>query len=329
MCPSSAPFYENFIDAGITVTELTIKKRIDVGAIAEIRKRIKENNHDIVHGFNNKAVSNGILAASGLPVKIVAYRGITGNVSFFNPGSWMTYLHPRVDRVICVAEAVRQYFLQMRFLGWQLSPEKFIKIHKGHNLSWYTDRPVDLFEFGIPEKAFVVGCIANYRPRKGIHVLIDATRYLARESSIHLLIVGHMDSARLKAQIERSPFKDRIHLTGFRTDAPALMASCDAFVLPALRREGLPKGVIEAMAYAVPPIVTDSGGSPELVENKNSGTVVPPDDAPAIADAIMYLYRHPETRHEIGQNARQRIRNSFRIEDTIAKTFDVYQELLT
>lgn len=328
MCPSSAPFFEYLKKSGVKAIDFSMKSWIDLGAVRTIRDRVMKKQIDILHCFNNKTVSNGILASSGLPVKCIAYRGITGNVSFYNPGSWLTYLHPKIDRVICVADAVRQYFLQMQFFGFRLNPRKFVTIYKGHDLNWYTDASVNLSQLGIPRDAFVVGCVANYRPRKGMHVLIDATHHLAQEPSIHLLIVGHMDSVRLKAQIERSPFKDRIHLTGYRSDAPALMASCDAFVLPVLRREGLPKVVIEAMAYAVPPIVTDSGGSPELIENKKSGLIVPPDDAPAIADAIMYLFRHPEARYEMGQNARLRIRNSFRIEDTIAKTFDVYQALL-
>jgi len=328
MCPSSAPFFRYLREAGIKVVDFSPKSRIDLGAVRKIRDRIRQRQIDILHAFNNRAVSNSILASTGLPVKFVAYRGIAGNDSFFNPGSWLTYLHPKVDRVVCVADAVRRHFLQMRFLSLRLNPRKFVTIYKGHHLKWYTEQSVDLSRFGIPKDAFVVGCIANYRPRKGIHVLIDATRYLTQAPSIHLLLVGHMDSSRLKAQIRQSSFKDRIHLTGFRADAPALMASCDAYVLPALRREGLPKGVIEAMAYGIPPIVTDSGGSPELVIDKESGLIVPSGNAQAIARAVTYLYENPRLREEMGINARERIRTHFRIEDTIKKTYALYNKLI-
>jgi len=328
MCPSSAPFIRYLKKSGIKVIDFSPKNRIDLGAVRTIRERIRQKQIDILHGFNNRAVSNSIMASLGLPVKLVAYRGITGNDSFLNPGSWLTYLHPKVDRVVCVAEAVRQHFLQMRFFGLRLNPRKFVTIYKGHNLKWYVATPGSLSQFGIRKDAFVVGCIANFRPRKGIHVLIDAMRYLTQASSIHLLLVGHMDSSRLKSQIRQSPLKDRIHLTGFREDAPALMASCDAFVLPALRREGLPKGVIEAMAYGIPPIVTDSGGSPELIKHNKSGLIVPSGNAEAIARAIGYLYENPRLSEKMGVNARERIRTKFRIEDTIKKTYALYNELI-
>ena len=73
-----------------------------------------QGRYDILHLFSNKALQNGLAASRGLPVKIVAYRGIVGNVSFFSPVSWLRFLNPRIDRIVCVADAVRDYFLQMR-----------------------------------------------------------------------------------------------------------------------------------------------------------------------------------------------------------------------
>jgi len=99
-------------------------------------------------------------------------------------------------------------------------------------------------------------------------------------------------------------------------------------VLPALRREGLPKVVIEAMAYGIPPIVTDAGGSPELIENEISGIVIRPGSPEEIARSVMGLYHDPEGRRKMGESARQRIADHFRIQTTIEKTLDVYESCL-
>jgi glycosyltransferase involved in cell wall biosynthesis len=328
VCPSEAPHYHRLAEARLPLVDLAPKGRIDRAVIARLRRMLVEKRIDILHLFNNRAVSNGILAAHRLPVKIVAYRGIVGNVSFFNPASWMTYLHPRVDRIVCVAEAVRQYFLQMKLLWLQVPPEKPVTIYKGHHLAWYTDPPADLKQFGIPEGAFVVCCTANFRPRKGLGFLMEATHLLHEIDDCHLLLIGKMNAVSLSKQIGKSPMKDRIHLAGFRRDAPAVQAACDVAVLPAVKREGLPKVIIEAMAYGAVPIVTDSGGSPELVEDGISGLIVPPRDASAIAGAVSFLYHHPERRNEMGQHARKRIQDDFRIEDTIEQTLFLYRQLL-
>lgn len=327
-CPSSAPHYERITQAGIPVITLKPKGRADRTAVKCIRRLIVEKKIDLLHLFNNRAVSNGILASAKLPVKIIAYRGIVGNVSFLNPASWMTYLHPRVDRIVCVAEAVRRYFLDMKCLWLRVPSEKPVTIYKGHSLDWYHQEPADLSEFGIPQNAFVVGSTANFRPRKGIHILVEAMRFLPDTLPVHLLLIGHMKDTGLMKQINASPMHNRIHMAGYRSEAPALQAACHTIVLPALRREGLPKVIIEAMVYGIPPIVTDSGGSPELVEDGDSGIVVASGDSKAIAKAILRLAKDPALRIRMGKKARERIATHFRIEDTIQRTFDLYTDVL-
>lgn len=325
LCPDSAPHFQRFQNAGVPIGHLRIKSRLDRHAIHTIRKYLVEKNIDILHLFNNRAVSNGLVAARRLPVTIIGYRGIVGNVSYINPASWLTYLHPRIDQIVCVAEAVRQFFLHLHFLWHRFPGNKVVTIHKGHDLAWYTAKPADLSPFGIRPTDFVVGCTANYRPRKGLHILIEAMNNLPENLPIRLLLIGDIHAPRLLNQIQRNTKKNRIHLTGYRQDAPALQAACDTVVLPALRREGLPKVIIEAMAYGIPPIVTDSGGSPELVENGISGIIVPPGDPREIAQAVLRLQKDGQYRKIMGKRARERIASSFRIETTIAKTMELYK----
>lgn len=315
-------------NAGIPVCEIKFKHRFSAKAIQQIRRILKAQPFDIVHTFNNATLSNALLATRNYPAKIVAYRGIVGNVSFLSPASWTTYLHPRVDRIICVAEAIRKYLLDLNFLGLRIAQKKPVTIYKGHRMDWYQKPPHDLTEFGLQETDFVVGCTANFRPRKGIDLLIRATAYFPENSNIHLLLIGKMDNLKLRKLIEASPNPQRIHLTGFRSNAPEILAACDACILPAIKREGLPKSIIEGMAYAVPPIVTDSGGSPELIEHGSSGLIIPSGSIKAIADAILQLYNNPELRKNMGLAAQERIRKDFTAEATIEKTYALYRELL-
>jgi len=110
--------------------------------------------------------------------------------------------------------------------------------------------------------------------------------------------------------------------------ALSLVAACDATVLPAIKREGLPKTVIESMALGVAPIVTRTGGSPELVVDGVSGLVVPPGDAAALAAAISRLAADPGLARAMGRAARERIAGHFRLEDSIGEHLRLYQELL-
>lgn len=326
-CPATHPNFRRLSDAGVPVIDLHLTKNFDKAGAAKLREELERGDYHIVHTFNSRALTNGLSAAKGLPVKVIAYRGIVGNLSFLDPMSWMRYLNPRIDRIVCVCDAIRRWLLEMRPAFLRMPESRPVTIHKGHKLEWYCDEPADLSELGVPTDAFTIACTAAYRPRKGIEYLIEAVERLPSNIPAHLVLIGDMDAPKLRKRIERSAAKDRIHLAGYRSNAPAWTAACDVFCLPSVKREGLARAIIEAMAYRVPPVVTNSGGSPELVVDGECGYVVPIRNARALTEAFVSLYRNPQLRERMGEAARERIATRFRNEDTVASTIALYEEL--
>lgn len=325
MTPRRCYWGDRLAEAGIRVHDFVPRRKWSLEAVRVIRRVLREGRHDVVHLFNNKAIVNGILASIGLPVKVVAYRGQTGNISRWDPTCYFTFLSPKVDRIVCVAEAVRE-----SLLGVVYDPSKLVTIYKGHELKWYADtRPADLAGLGVPPGAFTLVCVANNRPRKGADVLIAAAGLLPAELPIHILFIGQgMDQEPMIGLAAASPLAKNLHLFGHRENVLGIVAACQAAVLPATRREGLPKTVIEAMVHGVTPIVTTTGGSAELVEDGVSGLVVPPGDPQALADAMLRLYRDLEANRRMGERARQRIGERFRLEDAVDQHLQVYRDLV-
>jgi glycosyltransferase involved in cell wall biosynthesis len=311
----------------VPLLDFEITQRLDRDGIRRLRQELVTGDYDILHAFGNRGLQNGIIALRGLPTRLAAYRGRVGNVSFFDPFSWLRYLNPRIDRVICVSDAVRDYFLSMRPALLRAPPEKFVRIYKGHDLAWYDTEPADLTALGIPADAFVVTAVANYRKHKGINELVESLAHVPRDMPLHVLLVGNMDSAVLDRLIAALPAPERVHRIGYRSDAPALAAASDVSVLLTTIPEGLPRSVIEAMASRRPCIVTSFGGQSELIVDGESGLKVPPGDPVAVADAIIRLYEDSNLRQRLGAAARQRIAAHFNIEQTIDATLDVYREL--
>ncbi|MGH1486221.1 MAG: glycosyltransferase family 4 protein [Cellvibrionaceae bacterium] len=328
LCPPSAPHRQILIDAGIPVYDLVLKKRFDRSGIAIIKQHLLRKSFDIIHAFNNNTVSNSLMAAKGHDIRFIAYRGIEGNVSYWDPFSWTTYLHPRVDKIVCVANAIRDYFHEMSIFGIKKPVSKALTIYKGHDKSWYQYNEVDLSNFGIPNDAFTVGCIVNDRPRKGLDQLILAAKLLPIDTPIHFVLIGNINKKELLEQIRQSPYKEKIHLLGFREDAPEIIKACDVCILPAIKREGLPKGIIEGMIQGVAPIVTNAGGSPELIEDGKSGLIIPPLSPQAIADAIKKLYSDTYLLQSIKENAQLRIETDFHVSATIKQHLVLYQKLI-
>ncbi len=316
-------------EAGVNVVPFVINKRIQPDAIRKIRSLLEENAYDIVHAIQKHALFNARLALIGRSERLIAYRGIIGNLSFFDPMAWLTYFSPRVDRVICVANAIRNYFINKRFPGFAMPPERFVAIHKGHNVDWYEQEALfDRRSLGIPDDAHAIGCVAAMRRRKGITYLIEALEHIPQDLNVHLVLVGPISDKAITKAMEASPHRDQIHALGFRKDAPAVAGSFDIIVLPSIRREGLPRSIIEGMSQGVPAVVTNSGGSPELIVENENGMIVPPKDARALADAVTYLLRDEERRRRYGAAARRHIIENLRIETTVEKTIQVYRDVL-
>ena len=310
--------------AGVHVHSLEFRSRIDREAITTIRRRMAAGGAHIVHTLLNKPLSNTMLATRGSSVKVVAYRGIPDNLSRLNPGSWMTYLHPRISHIVCVCEAVRQSFLK---LG--LPPDRPVTIYKGHDLDWYQPKPRRaLSEFGIPAEALVVASAAAMRPRKGMAVLLKAAERVTADRPVHYLLMGKLSDSAVALDRLSADLRQRVHFVGFREDAPQLTGAADVFVLPSLKREGLPKGVIEAMAQGVVPVVTNSGGSPELVRDGVEGRVVAPGDAEALASALNEMLQDADKRQRYGAAARHRIATDFHFQRTIEQHLALYARIV-
>ena len=324
MTEGDSAYCERMREAGITLVDFTPRSKISLEAIRFIRRYLREHAIDIVYAFNNMAIANTAFAAIGLPVKVVTYRGQTGNISRWDPAAYLTHLHPRVDYIVCVSRATRDDLrTQVR------RPQNVVAIYKGHDLAWYRDTPCNLEDCGIPENRFGVVCVANNRPRKGVPTFIQAAGLVRSDIPAWWLLVGSgMDAPEIRQLVASSPARERIILTGHRKDAPAIVAACQVSVLASLKREGLPKTVIEAMVYGVPPVVSDTGGSAELLVDGESGIVVQPGDARAIARAVEDLYRDPARRERMGRAARTRIAEHFNVNQTVNQHHDFFREIL-
>ncbi|GAD87966.1 hypothetical protein VHA01S_003_00420 [Vibrio halioticoli NBRC 102217] len=310
---------------GIEVLTDPLDKKISFRTMSKIRNILIERNIDVLHLFNNIACSNGATAALGLKAKVIAYRGQTGNVSRLDPSSYLVMLHPRLDKIICVAKAVEN---DLKKYLWG-DKNRAITVYKGHDQSWYQSDSADLSHLPLHNDSFKISLVANLRPRKGLHVLMDALALMPKDINIDVLLVGaDPNNEKIKEMIQRSTIPRRVHAMGYREDAPEVAAASDVIILPTTKREGLCRAVLEANSYGVPAIVSDTGGNAELVLHGYTGIVVPPSDPKALAIAIEKLYGDRELCKEYGSQARLRIKKQFNVEQGVDKTLKIYKSLL-
>jgi len=306
-------FVDYFRDHGVALVNTFPRRKIDLPVISRLRQFIRDESIDVVYGMNSRGIANAAFAAIGTSVKMVNYRGTVSGVYRYDPTAYLTHLHPRVDGIICQADAVRDY---LRRQVWRNI--KIETVYKGQDLDWFTGERADLGEFGIVPEDFVVTCAANVRPSKGVDVLLAATKRMADLDRLHVLIAGRgTDSEQFRALVADSPMRGRVHLLGPREDVVTLMAASNLYVQPSISGEGLSKAVPEAMGNSVPAIVTTTGGVKELIEEGKTGFVVPVRDPDTMAERIRYCYLHPEETKNMGKAARVRLGEHFTIDNSV------------
>lgn len=172
-------------------------------------------------------------------------------------------------------------------------------------------------------------CVAGLRAQKNHSRLIEAFgRGPARDARARLLLAGDgKERADLEKQVKQLGLETRVAFLSVRSDIPDLLAACDVFVM-ASKYEGQPLSVMEAMAAGLPVISTPVGGVPELLTNGREGFLTTPDDADALAEAMLRLHDDPALRKTMGMAGAQRARAQFDISRMAAAYGDIYSSLL-
>jgi glycosyltransferase involved in cell wall biosynthesis len=322
----TSPHLEALRDGGVPTRTLDLKSNADFRGALKIRRWIKHECFDIVHGLANRQVANFIWASYGLSNKVIAYRGAIGHVSRWDPTCYIKWLNPRIDKIICVSKAVER---DLAASG--VKSHKLVTIYKGHDLAWYAhlDRKaaradVDK-EFGIPSDAILVGMAANMRRVKGADLLLRALMEL--HHSVHGLFIGEVRDPEITRLAGDPRIAERVHFTGFRSDAPYLIGALDINVAPSRGREGLTKTIIEGMVQNVPAVVSTAGGLPELITNNLDGLIFPIDEQQELTKCLRDIASNKEKRESMGNNSAASIEAKFQITNTILKTALCYRAL--
>lgn len=231
---------------------------------------------------------------------------------------------PRV--VVCCSNASQHAAAR---LGYDLS--KLLVIPNGFDLGAF--RP-DMSarigvrrDLGLSEDTILVGLVARFDPLKDHQAFIRAAgRVHASRANVHFVMCGFgVDSQNpaLACGIDAAGIAQVVHLLGPRRDMPRIQAALDVACLSSIG-EGFPNAVGEAMASAVPCVVTDVGDAAEIVGD--TGLVVPAQRPSELAAALLKLIDlDPLHRIQIGQRARERIESRYELGAITRRYEDLYE----
>ncbi len=236
----------------------------------------------------------------------------------FAPRDFEIGLDKLVDtsRVIVTETDYAEQFLRERF------PERADRIHRIYN-------GLNLAEFGCTDFSptpLLIVAIGRLIAKKGFADLIRACGFLADRGKLfqcEIIGEGPLEDE-LRARIEQLNLQDRVALSGAKPqrEVRQRLAAASVFVLPSVvdaegGMDNLPTVIMEAMATGLPVISTDIGGIPEMVVQNETGFLVRPGDAEALAGAIEKVIGDRPLAERLGHAGYQRAQELFSIEKNV------------
>lgn len=233
--------------------------------------------------------------------------------------------HAVLTRCLHRHVAVSRYVAARLRDRFHVKPGKIVVIPNAATVAARAAQPVPRAELTRNMATPIVLTIARLDAQKGISHLLDAA---AAVPDVSFAIAGDgPDRGALEARAAALGLGDRVRFLGHRRDVPALLAAADLFVLPSLY-EGLPLAVLEAMAAGVPVIASAIGGTDEVVRDGETGTLVPPADANALAAAITRTLADRGGAMRLAAGARAFVAREYSVESMVAAVSRLYDSLL-
>lgn len=315
---------KEFFDAkGIKNSNIFPKTSIDKQYINNVKNIIVNENTDILHVLDGKSLRNCVLAVKKEDIKLITYFG-SASLYWHDLSSYLTYLNPRVDKIICNSIYVFNHVKKQLF---KKNKNKAIKIYKGYDPNWFESvKPFDYTSLGISKNCLIVTLAGTNTKNKRISDFIKSSKFLATKKEVHYVIIGKFTKDKgLEKYKDESPLKNNIHILGLRPDAISLIKGSDIYVQTSLS-EGFGRAISEAMSVGKPIIMTNAGGCTELIDD-TCGIITPIKNPSVLGKAISSLVNNNELRLQMGINAKKRMEKVYHIHDTVEDTFKLYQHV--
>jgi len=312
---------------GLRFVGFSPRSELDLQAGWQLGRVLADVQPDVVHAHDPMAVA---LAATAITMNprlrrpaLVAARRVDFHLKSHAFSRWK---YRKIDLFIAASRAIAGILVDDG-----VPRDRVVVVHDGVNIGVLDRQPrVDVHaKFWLPRGCPVVGNVAALVAHKGQRYLIAAAAQVVRSvPDVRFLILGEGElRPALERQVRELGLERHVLLPGFTADVGGLQKSFDVFAMSSVT-EGLGSAMLDAMADRVPVVATRAGGIPEAITDERDGLLVPPQDAKALAAALVRLLRDPSLRQQLGDAGRERIIEEFSVDRMVERTVDAYEKAI-
>jgi glycosyltransferase involved in cell wall biosynthesis len=301
-------------ELGYKAHDVKIRTKIDLIAIAQMRRIIRNGKFEIVHTHLSTSTVNGTIAARAARIPCVAtVHGLSGKLSFI-----------AANHLIAVSGQAKQHMVNQGMATEKISVV-YNGVHPPRDVIGTEEARACLHIEGVWP---VLGTVARISRVKGIEYALEAVSKLVGDfPNLRYLIVGdgdRMESCRELAV--KLGIENHVIFAGYQSDVSRYLVAMDLMLFPSIQ-EAMGMAIVEAFLVGVPVVGTQVGGIPEVV-SPECGALVPKADAGALAAKTAELLRAPATLQSMSAAAKTRARTLFGVDTMAERTEHVYRGLL-
>jgi glycosyltransferase involved in cell wall biosynthesis len=293
---------------------------------AGLRRLIRARDVALVHSNTSVTVGGAAGARAARVPHVWSVREIYTDFARWWP-AYRRVLLATGDALACSSEAVRAQF------GGDARARV---VHEGVIAAAARgDRARSRAALGLPGDAFVCAVLGRISSWKGQDVLARALAEPALRAVGAIGVVAgdawpgeERHETALRALATELDLGDRLRLIGFRDDPETVYGAADVVVVPSTRPDPLPNAALEAAAAGCCLVAAAHGGLPEIVRDGETGVLVPPGDAAALARALADLAADPDRRARLGAAAATDVADRFSVTRLLDRVQSLYDELL-
>lgn len=318
---------------GILCHVIYTEKPFDFRVWSQVRNLMISRNIDVVHAHGTRACSNSFWAANkeNLPLLYTIHgwsfhqdqSPVVRNVREFSE----RFLVRRTNLNISVSQSNNNDGIQRigmpnsTVVNYGVNTEKFDP---------YTAPRLTRGDLSLPDDKVIVGMLARLTIQKDPVTFVKAAgKVLEKTDKVHFLLVGGGElEDDCRREVSNLGIGEHITFQAFRTDVPEVLKLMDIYCLPSLW-EGLPIGILEAMAMEKAIVATPVDGTKEVIRHEISGMLFPEYQYAQMAECILKLAGDGELRQKLGNEARRIIDESFGVDRMALEIGDLYKNLLT
>lgn len=334
--PEEGPVCDQLRRLGLNYQVVAMNTKLRVGAWRAIHYALRQSHPDVVHCHGARANWYGRIAAKRYRAAAI-FCTVHNSLKDYPYPAWRRRLYVAlerrtagmVDQFIAVSDALRNDLVTY----YRLPAEKIQVVPNGidvDELRVGKTREEVRGELGLEPDAMLIVEVARMTEQKGHRFLLQAVANLHHcVPKLRCLLVGDGPTrAALHRQVVQLHIAPCVRFLGFRPDVPDLINAADIYVLPSLS-EGMPIGLLEAMALGCPVVASAVNGIPEVVQHGVNGLLLPAGDVAGLTELIGRLASDFKLREQLACAARQTVRRSFsaqQMADRIAQLYRLHLE---